>query len=71
MPPGPPIKLFNEFEKLVDKIDAENKELYLIGDVNCNLLPEAKPHISSSLTNILHIYGLSQSNDTFRELLHY
>ena len=59
-PPGSPIELFNEFEKLVDKIDAENKELYLLGDVNCNLLPEATAHISSSLTNILDIYGLSQ-----------
>ena len=32
--PGSPIELFNEFEKLVDKIDAENKEFYLLGDVN-------------------------------------
>ena len=45
---------------MIDKIDAENKELYLLGDVNCNLLPEATAHISSSLTNILDIYGLSQ-----------
>ena len=59
-PRGSPIELFNEFEKLIDKIDAENKELYLLGDVNCNLLPEATAHISSSLTNILDIYGLSQ-----------
>ena len=59
-PPGSPIELFNEFEKLIDKIDAENKEFYLLGDVNCNLLPEATAHISSSLTNILDIYGLSQ-----------
>ena len=44
-PPGSPIELFNEFEKLIDKIDAENKELYLLGDVNCNLLPEATAHI--------------------------
>ena len=45
---------------MIDKIDAENKELYLLGDVKCNLLPEATAHISSSLTNILDIYGLSQ-----------
>ena len=56
-PPGSPIELFNEFEKLIDKIDAENKELYLLGDVNCNLLPESTAHSSSSLTNILDIYG--------------
>ena len=46
----------NEFEKLVDKIDSKNKELYLLGDVNCNLLPEVTAHISSSLTNILDVY---------------
>ena len=51
---------FNEFENVIDKIDAENKELYILGDVNCNLLPEASAHISSHLTNIFDIYGLSQ-----------
>jgi len=45
--PGSPIELFNEFEKLVDKIDVENEELYLLGDITCNLLPEAAAHIWS------------------------
>ena len=45
---------------VIDKIDAENKELYILGDVNCNLLPEASAHNSSYLTNIFDIYGLSQ-----------
>ena len=51
---------FNEFENVIDKTDAENKELYLLGNVNCNLLPEASAHNSSYLTNIFDIYGLSQ-----------
>ena len=33
-PPGSPIELFNELEKLVDKIGAKNKELYLLGGAN-------------------------------------
>ena len=59
-PPNSPPKRFNEFENVIDKIHAESKELYILGDINCNLLPEASAHISSYLTNIFDIYGLSQ-----------
>ena len=51
--------LYNEFEKLIDKIDAISKELYLYGDVNCNFLPEAAAHISPLRTRILDIYALN------------
>ena len=47
-------------EEVIAKIDAENKELYLLGDINCNLLPEANTYDSSHLTNIFDIFGLSQ-----------
>ena len=56
-PPNSPPERFNEFENVIDKTDAESKELYILGDVNCNLLPLASAHNSSYLTNI---YGLSQ-----------
>lgn len=59
-PPSSPSDLFGEFEKIIAKIDAENKELYILGDVNCNLWPEPNAHISSFLTNIFDTYGLSQ-----------
>ena len=55
-----PPERFNEFEIVIDKIDAENKELFILGDVNCNLLPEAFANNSSYLTSIFDIYGLSQ-----------
>ena len=58
-PPNSPPERFNEFENVIDKIDAESKKLYILGDINCNLLPEASAHISSYLTNIFDIYGLS------------
>ena len=45
---------------VIDKIYAESKELYILGDVNCNLFPEASVHFSSHLKNISDIYGLSQ-----------
>ena len=59
-PPSSPPNLFSEFEKVIAKIDAENKELYLLGDINCNLLPEANTYDSSHLTNIFDIFGLRQ-----------
>ena len=60
-PPKSPPERFNEFnENVIDKIDAESKELYILGDVNCNLLSEASAHISSHLTDIFDIYGLSK-----------
>ena len=42
-PPNSPPKRFNEFEIVIDEIDAENRELFIL--VNCNLLPEAFAHI--------------------------
>ena len=59
-PPNSSPERFNEFGIVIDKIDAENKEVYILGDVNCNLLPEASVYYSSYLTNIFDIYGLSQ-----------
>ena len=60
-PPNSPLERFNEFEIVIDKIDAENKELFILGDVNCNLLPEAFARgFCSYLTSIFDIYGLSQ-----------
>ena len=47
-------------EQITAKSDAECKKSYILGDINCNLLPEANADISSFLTNILCIYGLSQ-----------
>ena len=59
-PPQSSPDLFAQFETLVGKIDAENKEFYLLGDLNCNLLPEHLDSNSSQLLNIMEIYGLSQ-----------
>ena len=44
---------------LIDKVDSEQKDFYLLGDLNCNL-HDGSNHNSSTLTNILDIYGLSQ-----------
>ena len=41
-------------------MDSQQKDFYLLGDLNCNMLDGSNNHNSSTLTNILDIYGLSQ-----------
>ena len=59
-PPQSSPALFTVFERVIDKIDAENLELYLLGDLNCDLLPDSVNTNSSHLLNIMDIYGLTQ-----------
>ena len=59
-PPQSSPDLFSTFERIIDKIDAGNLELYLMGDLNCNLLSEVVSNNSSHLLNIIDIYGLTQ-----------
>ena len=59
-PPRSSPDLFAVFERVVDKVDAENLELYLLGDLNCDLLPDSVNTNSSHLLNIMDIYGLTQ-----------
>ena len=36
-PPSALSEFFDHFEKLIKAIDNENKEMYILGDLNCNL----------------------------------
>ena len=38
-PPDTPFEKFENFEDCLKKMDAENKEIILIGDYNCNWDP--------------------------------
>ena len=59
-PPQSSPDLFSTFESIIDKIDEGNLELYLMDDLNCNLLSDVVSNNSSHLLNIINIYGLSQ-----------
>ena len=59
-PPNSPPDLFNDFENLIGKIDGSNRELYLVGDMNTNLLPDVADRNSSKVINVCEIFGLSQ-----------
>lgn len=59
-PPCSTVDIFNAFDKLIDKIDAEGIEFHLLGDINCDLLPTEISHNASILTSLFNVYGLSQ-----------
>ena len=52
--------LFTIFERGIDKNDAENVELYLLGELNCDLLLDSVNANSSHLLIVMDIYGLTQ-----------
>ena len=64
-PPNASSDFFDHLEKLIKQIDDENKKIYLMGDLNCDLLKEEK--LSDTPTkklNSLHeLYQLSQLID--------
>ena len=37
-PPSAPVEVFSKIEKLIDLMDNKNKEVYILGDLNCNML---------------------------------
>lgn len=58
-PPNSPIALFSHLETFVSRLDTENIEHILLGDLNCNVFAENDPN-TSALMNITTVYGLDQ-----------
>ena len=59
-PPNSPLSTFSAFQDVIDMIDAENLEFYLLGDINCDLLAESPDNSTKELLSISTIYNLSQ-----------
>ena len=59
-PPDSVVEKFNFFETLVARLDAENVEYYIMGDLNCNLAATTLDHNSTLLTSITDLYDLNQ-----------
>ena len=57
--PERPVEVFNKIESLVSKIISEEKELILLGDLNCDLLSETISK-TKHLVHIYNTYGLTQ-----------
>jgi hypothetical protein len=58
-PPCSPSEMFTKIERLIKSIDDDNKELYILGDLNCNML-QPSLSISKRLQEILELYQLTQ-----------
>ena len=58
-PPNSSVDLFSHLDILLRKLDTENIEHYLMGDINCNLLSENNANVNA-LLNISDVYGLKQ-----------
>ena len=52
--------MLNDFENLIKKVDGLNLELYLVGHMKINLLPDPADGNSRKLLNVCEIYGLKQ-----------
>ena len=58
-PPCSPSEVFTKIERLIKSIDDDNKELYILGDLNCNML-QPSLSITKRLQEILELYQLTQ-----------
>ena len=58
-PPNANAEFFEHLEKLIKQIDDENKEMYILGDLNCNLL-EKKTIFNMQTNKLNSLYELYQ-----------
>lgn len=58
--PNSIVDKFNYFESLLGKLDAEQFEYYVMGDLNCNLGSPTLDHNSTLLKTIANLYNLHQ-----------
>lgn len=59
-PPDSLIDIFSHFETLIGKLDAENTEFYLLGDLNCDMVATRYDNHTNKLISIADVYGLQQ-----------
>ena len=59
-PPDSPTEIFVHFESLVGRLDSQNVDLYLMGDLNCNLASSTFDTNTNLLTSIANVHSLRQ-----------
>ena len=59
-PPDSPIGIFTPFGHLIEILDLENIEYYLMGDLNCDMIATRYDNDTCKLMNITDVYGLQQ-----------
>ena len=58
--------IYRPMEKLIKQIDDENKEMYILGDLNCNLLEE-KTFFNMPTQKLYSLYELYQLSQLIKE----
>ena len=58
-PPGKPVSYFSELESLFGRLESQNKESVITGDINCDLNTPLDNN-TKHLNNILNSFGYSQ-----------
>ena len=61
-PPVTTVETFSNIERLIQLVDNENKEVYMLGDLNCNLLDSNLSNVKM-LQEIMQLYQLTQIID--------
>ena len=61
-PPSASSEFFNHFEKLIKAIDNENKEMFILGDLNCDMLKaDSDSNIpTKKIKSLYELYQLTQ-----------
>ena len=59
-PPDASIGILSSFESLIGKLDRENVEYFVMGDLNCDMISTRSDNNTLILTSIADIYGLQQ-----------
>ena len=67
-PPSASSKFYDYFEKLIKAIDNENKEMYMLGDLNCDVM-KADKDFNTPTKKIKSLYELYQSSQLIENLL--
>ncbi len=64
-PPSASSEFFDNFEQLIKAIDNENKEMYILGDLNCDMLKTDKDASTPTkkVRSLYELYQLSQLID--------
>ena len=57
----PDCDFFTNFESMIKAIDNEDKELHILGDLNCNMLKHIPDQPTKTLKSIYEIYQLYQT----------
>ena len=60
-PPDAPNDFLTQFQSLIKAIENENKEIYILGDLNCDLIKQNVDQHTKKLKSLFEIYQLAAS----------